>query len=69
MMRRSDETNKNRHHTMLFNSDYLIVRRGQEFEVKVTFNRPYNPSEDKFALEFVIGKTKTHFIVQKEIET
>ncbi|XP_023143601.2 coagulation factor XIII A chain [Amphiprion ocellaris] len=57
MMKRPDESNKMGHHTMLFNSDYLIVRRGQEFQVKITFNRPYKPAEDKFAVEFVIGSS------------
>lgn len=55
MMKRPDERNKIDHHTMLFNSDYLIVRRGQEFQVKITFNRTYKPAEDKFAVEFAIG--------------
>lgn len=57
MMRRPEEINKTEHHTALYNSDYLIVRRGQEFQVKITFNRPYNPAEDKFALEFTIGSS------------
>ncbi|XP_059211111.1 coagulation factor XIII A chain [Centropristis striata] len=57
MMRRPDQPNKQEHHTNLFNSDYLIVRRGQEFQVKITFNRPYKPATDKFALEFVIGSS------------
>ncbi|XP_031145715.1 coagulation factor XIII A chain [Sander lucioperca] len=57
MMRRPEELNKKQHHTELFNSDYLIVRRGQEFQVKITFNRPYNPATDKFAVEFVIGSS------------
>ncbi|XP_068163890.1 coagulation factor XIII A chain [Antennarius striatus] len=57
MMRKPTQTNKQQHHTSLFNSDYLIVRRGQEFEVKVVFNRPYKQAEDKFALEFVIGSS------------
>ncbi|XP_061664425.1 coagulation factor XIII A chain isoform X2 [Syngnathoides biaculeatus] len=55
MMKKRDETNKIRHHTALYNSENLIVRRGQEFQVNVSFNRPYNPKKDKFALEFVIG--------------
>ncbi|XP_003975980.2 coagulation factor XIII A chain [Takifugu rubripes] len=55
MMSQSDGVNKQQHRTMFYNSNYLIVRRGQEFHVKLTFNRPYNPKEDKFALEFVIG--------------
>ncbi|XP_075948690.1 coagulation factor XIII A chain isoform X2 [Anarhichas minor] len=57
MMRRPDESNKIQHHTMLFNSDKLIVRRGQEFQVKIEFNRPYIPASDKFAVEFVIGSS------------
>ncbi|KAM6909199.1 coagulation factor XIII A chain [Xenentodon cancila] len=55
MMKRPDESNKMEHHTTLFNADQLIVRRGQEFQVKITFSRPYKPEEDKFAVEFVIG--------------
>ncbi|KAF3837190.1 hypothetical protein F7725_004654 [Dissostichus mawsoni] len=46
MMRRPEENNKQQHHTNLYNSDYLVVRRGQEFEVKITFNRPYKPASD-----------------------
>ncbi|KAJ0006527.1 hypothetical protein NQD34_013800 [Periophthalmus magnuspinnatus] len=50
---------KNRisHKTHLFNLNALVVRRGQEFEIKIIFNRPYKPSEDKFAVEFVIGSS------------
>lgn len=55
MMRGRDESNKIDHHTNLYYSDNLIVRRGQEFQVKITFNRPYKPNEDRFAVEFVIG--------------
>lgn len=57
MMHGADESNRTLHHTMLFHLDSLIVRRGQEFQVKITFNRPYRPEEDKFALEFVIGSS------------
>lgn len=58
MMRRPDEINKKRHHTVHYNSENLIVRRGQEFEVKITFNRAYKPT-DKIAVEFVIGELST----------
>uniref|UniRef100_A0A667YSI2 protein-glutamine gamma-glutamyltransferase n=1 Tax=Myripristis murdjan TaxID=586833 RepID=A0A667YSI2_9TELE len=57
MLKRPDETNKMEHHTSLYGSDFLIVRRGQEFQIKITFNRPYKPNEDKFAVEFVIGSS------------
>ncbi|XP_076018726.1 coagulation factor XIII A chain [Genypterus blacodes] len=55
MLKMRAEVNRQQHHTTLYNSDFLIVRRGQEFQIKITFNRPYNPSEDKFAVEFLIG--------------
>nr|BAT61945.1 transglutaminase FactorXIII [Oryzias latipes] len=57
MIRRIDESNKLEHHTELYNSENLIVRRGQEFQIKLTFNRPYKPDEDKFAVEFTIGSS------------
>ncbi|XP_029944213.1 coagulation factor XIII A chain [Salarias fasciatus] len=57
MVKNPDEKNKVEHHTALFQSDKLIVRRGQEFQVKITFNRAYKPAEDKFAVEFVIGSS------------
>lgn len=60
MMRRQDEINRRQHRTDLYNSVDLIVRRGQEFQVKVTFNRAYNPAQDKFALEFIIGTSPNY---------
>ncbi|GAA6215973.1 coagulation factor XIII A chain-like [Lates japonicus] len=57
MMKKPNESNKMNHHTTLYQSDSLIVRRGQEFEVKITFNRPFNSAQDKFAVEFVIGSS------------
>lgn len=63
MLRGREEINKQQHHTKFYNSDLLIVRRGQEFQVKVTFNRPYKPAEDKFALEFVIGKQSIRILM------
>eukprot|EP00063_Salmo_salar_P036839 XP_014011674.1 PREDICTED: coagulation factor XIII A chain-like isoform X2 [Salmo salar] len=55
MLRRPDEVNTPQHSTHLYASDHLIVRRGQEFQLKVTFDRPYKPSDDQFAVEFIIG--------------
>uniref|UniRef100_A0A673LJD6 protein-glutamine gamma-glutamyltransferase n=1 Tax=Sinocyclocheilus rhinocerous TaxID=307959 RepID=A0A673LJD6_9TELE len=49
------EINKQGHNTHLYSSDFLIVRRTLEFQIKITFDRPYKPAEDKFAVEFVIG--------------
>ncbi|XP_066536948.1 coagulation factor XIII A chain-like [Hoplias malabaricus] len=55
LLKEPHDVNKQRHHTHLYSSDSLIVRRAQEFQIKIEFNRPYNPKEDKFAVEFVIG--------------
>ncbi|KAF5902789.1 coagulation factor XIII A chain-like, partial [Clarias magur] len=55
MLKQPNESNKQRHHTSLYSNDHLIVRRAQEFLIKITFNRPFNPEKDKFAVEFAIG--------------
>lgn len=55
MLKQTYDINKKRHHTDLYYNDQLIVRRGQEFQMKITFDRPYKPGEDKFAVEIVIG--------------
>lgn len=55
MFKQPHEENKQRHHTHLYSSNHLIVRRAQEFLIKITFNRPFNAAQDKFAVEFAIG--------------
>lgn len=55
MLKHPQEINKQGHHTHLYGSDFLIVRRAQEFQIKITFDRPYRPADDKFAVEFAIG--------------
>uniref|UniRef100_A0A673GZL0 Coagulation factor XIII, A1 polypeptide b n=1 Tax=Sinocyclocheilus rhinocerous TaxID=307959 RepID=A0A673GZL0_9TELE len=57
VLKRPQEINKQGHHTHLYSSDFLIVRRAQEFQIKITFDRPYKPAQDKFAVEFVIGES------------
>uniref|UniRef100_A0A8C6UPQ3 protein-glutamine gamma-glutamyltransferase n=1 Tax=Neogobius melanostomus TaxID=47308 RepID=A0A8C6UPQ3_9GOBI len=57
MKHHHEDTNRTSHKTHLYNLDSLVVRRGQEFEVNIKFNRPYKPDEDKFAVEFVIGSS------------
>ncbi|XP_062335533.1 coagulation factor XIII A chain-like isoform X2 [Osmerus eperlanus] len=52
------QSNKVEHHTARYDSPQLIIRRGQEFFVSVTFNRPLSPT-DKFQLEFMIGANPT----------
>ncbi|XP_027033999.1 coagulation factor XIII A chain [Tachysurus fulvidraco] len=55
MLKQVHEENKQMHHTHLYYCDHLIVRRAQEFLIKITFNRPFKPEQDKFAVEFSIG--------------
>ncbi|KAM9713032.1 coagulation factor XIII A chain-like [Menidia menidia] len=46
--------NEARHFTAEFQSRQLVVRRGQQFVLDVTFSRPLTPQDD-FQLEFLIG--------------
>ncbi|KAK6491887.1 coagulation factor XIII A chain-like [Huso huso] len=55
MLKNRDEINKKEHHTDLYDNVKLIVRRGQPFQIKLTFSRPYNPEKDQFCVEFLIG--------------
>ncbi|XP_041103827.1 coagulation factor XIII A chain-like [Polyodon spathula] len=55
MLKNQDEINKKEHHTDLYDNVRLIVRRGQPFQIQLTFNRPYNPDKDQFCVEFLIG--------------
>ncbi|TDG96376.1 hypothetical protein EPR50_G00240520 [Perca flavescens] len=48
------QINEPQHNTVAFDTPNLVVRRGQQFLVKVTFNRPLAQSDD-FQLEFLIG--------------
>uniref|UniRef100_A0AAY4DBX3 protein-glutamine gamma-glutamyltransferase n=1 Tax=Denticeps clupeoides TaxID=299321 RepID=A0AAY4DBX3_9TELE len=47
--------NKTAHRTNSYINDNLIVRRGQEFIMAITFNRSYDQSVDEVVLEFLIG--------------
>ncbi|XP_044310646.1 coagulation factor XIII A chain isoform X2 [Varanus komodoensis] len=50
------EINKREHHTYYYHNSKLIVRRGQSFEIRISFNRPHDPANDVFWLEYVIGR-------------
>ncbi|XP_051872089.1 coagulation factor XIII A chain-like [Pristis pectinata] len=70
-----DDINKKQHHTELYNSNNLIVRRGQPFQITVTTNRPYKAEKDKLWIELLIGRypniTKGTYIpiyIQEELE-
>ncbi|XP_061661334.1 coagulation factor XIII A chain-like isoform X4 [Syngnathoides biaculeatus] len=48
------EINMPKHRTHAYDTQNLVVRRGQEFLLHITFSRPITP-RDKFQLEFLIG--------------
>ncbi|XP_051241809.1 coagulation factor XIII A chain-like [Dicentrarchus labrax] len=48
------QLNKPNHYTTAYDIQNLVVRRGQEFVVRVTFSRPLAEADD-FQLEFLIG--------------
>ncbi|KAG8571659.1 hypothetical protein GDO81_011743 [Engystomops pustulosus] len=50
------EKNKREHHTDRYFNNKLIIRRGQTFQIRIDFNRPYNAEKDQFWVEFVIGR-------------
>lgn len=52
------DDNTRLHHTNEFSHSSLIVRRGQEFQLKVTFSRELQDN-DKVTLQLSIGKLAT----------
>ncbi|XP_020511688.1 coagulation factor XIII A chain-like [Labrus bergylta] len=46
--------NKPNHYTVAYNIKNLVVRRGKQFVIRITFNRPIIKGDD-FQVEFVIG--------------
>lgn len=47
--------NREAHKTDDYELQELILRRGQAFDVTVTFNRDYNPEDDIIVIQFVTG--------------
>ncbi len=47
--------NRVAHHTDEYDHKQLILRRGQPFDLTITFNRPYNADGDIVKLQFVTG--------------
>ncbi|KTF97204.1 hypothetical protein cypCar_00018981 [Cyprinus carpio] len=51
LLSRKSDRNKAEHHTDQYNSDQLIIRRGQTFQIELDLSRPFNPNTDKLHLE------------------
>jgi len=49
------EQNRKEHHCEEYEHVCLIVRRGQGFDLKLTFDRPYNRETDSVLLQFTYG--------------
>ncbi|XP_051542739.1 coagulation factor XIII A chain-like [Myxocyprinus asiaticus] len=49
------EENKNVHHTDMYKSSNLIVRRNQEFTITIKLDRAFDEQQDNIQLEFLIG--------------
>lgn len=66
------EQNRKAHRTEDYEHEQLIIRRGQEFEVTVKFNREYKPDSDVVVLQFVTGlfhKPAFQFFIYVTIKT
>ncbi|XP_059357128.1 protein-glutamine gamma-glutamyltransferase K-like isoform X2 [Carassius carassius] len=68
LLSEKSDRNKTEHHTDQYNSDQLIIRRGQTFQIELGLSRPFNPNTDKLHLEMNTGSLpqvskKTHIIV------
>ncbi|XP_055916971.1 annulin isoform X2 [Eupeodes corollae] len=54
------DENSNDHHTNRFvtSHEYLIVRRGEPFRLRISFNRPYDANKDAISFMFTIADDK-----------
>ena len=58
--------NSQKHHTNKFktkDNPPVIFRRGQEFKMTVTFNRPYQKEKDDLVFIFDAGKSTLFFLL------
>uniref|UniRef100_A0A3Q2Z2P6 Protein-glutamine gamma-glutamyltransferase K n=1 Tax=Hippocampus comes TaxID=109280 RepID=A0A3Q2Z2P6_HIPCM len=48
-------TNRQEHHTDLYHTEELIIRRGQTFQIELELNRPFSADTDKLHLDLRTG--------------
>uniref|UniRef100_A0A8C6SMZ1 Protein-glutamine gamma-glutamyltransferase K n=1 Tax=Neogobius melanostomus TaxID=47308 RepID=A0A8C6SMZ1_9GOBI len=68
LMKAKSGQNRKEHNTDKFQSEDLIIRRGQTFQMWITLSRPFNTSTDKLHLELKTGSAPviskgTHVII------
>ena len=51
------QENRKAHKTDEYEDELLILRRGQAFDITVSFNRDYNKETDIIILQFVTGNS------------
>jgi transglutaminase 1 len=51
-----DEANRKSHHTDQYDNSGLIVRRGDDFDIVLQLDKPYDPKTDQIKLVFTIGE-------------
>ena len=57
-----NKENRKAHHTDDYEIQQLIVRRGQEFDVTLTFNRDYKPEDDVIVVQLATGIFTLHLL-------
>ena len=55
--------NREAHKTDDYEIQELILRRGQAFDVTVTFNRDFNQEDDILVVQFVTGVVYSLFVL------